>query len=93
MHLSHKCWRVRTAARQCLRHARHRCTAVAAAQQQAVHSAYVHLPFCKRKCHYCDFSVVALGQRVDPDTSPAVLDYVRWAVLPLMSCCSSQLCR
>ncbi|XP_010545976.1 PREDICTED: uncharacterized protein LOC104818195 [Tarenaya hassleriana] len=24
-------------------------------------SAYVHLPFCRKRCHYCDFPIVALG--------------------------------
>lgn len=28
-------------------------------------SCYVHLPFCKKKCHYCDFPVVAVGKDVE----------------------------
>ncbi|KAK3243301.1 hypothetical protein CYMTET_47041, partial [Cymbomonas tetramitiformis] len=25
-------------------------------------AAYVHLPFCKRRCHYCDFAIIATGR-------------------------------
>ena len=28
-------------------------------------SAYVHIPFCHRRCFYCDFAVVPMGDNVD----------------------------
>ena len=29
-------------------------------------SAYVHIPFCHRRCFYCDFAVIPLGNKVEP---------------------------
>ncbi|KAL3701743.1 hypothetical protein R1sor_019765 [Riccia sorocarpa] len=28
-------------------------------------SAYIHIPFCRRRCFYCDFTIVAVGERTD----------------------------
>jgi len=28
-------------------------------------SAYVHIPFCHRRCFYCDFTVIPLGNNIE----------------------------
>lgn len=40
-------------------------------------SAYVHLPFCRKRCHYCDFPIVALGSTVRPEDDPRILNYIQ----------------
>lgn len=48
------------------------------APQDPPTSAYIHLPFCRKRCHYCDFPIVALGSSSDPtDDDPRVLNYIQ----------------
>ena len=28
-------------------------------------SAYIHIPFCHRRCFYCDFAVIPLGNKIE----------------------------
>ena len=39
-------------------------------------SAYLHIPFCHRRCFYCDFPVVPLGDRADGDHSASIRSYL-----------------
>lgn len=39
-------------------------------------SAYVHIPFCRRRCYYCDFPVSVVGDRLRGDTSNTISHYV-----------------
>lgn len=39
-------------------------------------SAYVHIPFCRRRCFYCDFPITVAGDRARGETSPRIQTYV-----------------
>ncbi len=39
-------------------------------------AAYLHIPFCRRRCYYCDFPITVLGERPPTETSSLVVDYV-----------------
>jgi coproporphyrinogen III oxidase-like Fe-S oxidoreductase len=43
-------------------------------------SAYLHLPFCRKRCHYCDFPIVALGSTSSEpghDDDPRISNYIQ----------------
>lgn len=39
-------------------------------------SAYLHIPFCRRRCFYCDFPITVLGDRGGVTYSPWQKEYV-----------------
>lgn len=39
-------------------------------------SAYIHIPFCRRRCYYCDFAVAVVGDRKRGENSAWIQQYV-----------------
>lgn len=39
-------------------------------------AAYLHIPFCRRRCFYCDFPISVLGNNINIETSNAIREYV-----------------
>jgi oxygen-independent coproporphyrinogen-3 oxidase len=41
-----------------------------------VDAAYIHIPFCRRRCYYCDFPVFVIGDRLRGETSLTMQQYL-----------------
>lgn len=41
-----------------------------------MYSAYIHIPFCRRRCFYCDFPITVLGDSATYKVSPWIEEYV-----------------
>jgi putative oxygen-independent coproporphyrinogen III oxidase len=54
-------------------------------------SAYLHIPFCRRRCFYCDFPVSVVGDRKDGSNSGTIQHYIE--VLQTEICTTSQYCQ
>ncbi|ELS01699.1 putative oxygen-independent coproporphyrinogen III oxidase [Xenococcus sp. PCC 7305] len=46
--------------------------------QKSPLAAYIHIPFCRRRCYYCDFAITVTGDRPLSDNSTMVGDYVNY---------------
>jgi len=41
-----------------------------------VDAAYIHIPFCRRRCYYCDFPIFVIGDRLRGETSGTMRQYL-----------------
>jgi len=45
-------------------------------RDQVPTAAYLHIPFCRRRCFYCDFPISVVGDRARGETSGTIAQYV-----------------
>lgn len=53
-------------------------------------AAYIHIPFCRRRCFYCDFPISVVGDKGSHSTSGMVEDYIAALVIDIQLTPSSK---